>query len=103
MDLYILRIDNYGEWAWENGACNIIGVYDNEEMAINELRKNLKMEVEQGYIIDNNVSIDEAIQNISAETHKYIDIYCSKGGYDAGNNLGTYVIEKRKLNDTEGK
>ena len=28
MELYVLRIDNYKEWAWENGACSLIGVYD---------------------------------------------------------------------------
>ena len=34
MKLYVLRFDMYGDWAIENGASDIIGVYDNREKVL---------------------------------------------------------------------
>lgn len=27
-EVYVLTLEMYNEWAWENGACDVIGVYD---------------------------------------------------------------------------
>lgn len=101
MELWTLRIDMYKDWATENGACELIGIFDKKYKAIRELEKNLKMEKEQGYILNNDEKINDIINYIKEyekNTVSYVDIYCSKYGYDYGNSCATYVLEKKILN-----
>lgn len=107
MELYVLRIDNYKEWAWENGACNLIGVYDNIDSVINELLKCLSDEVNYNeYIIGEHKSLEDIKKDLdnyktmNIGNSYYIDIFTTEYDYDNGNNMGTYVIEKKILNDS---
>ena len=103
MELWTLRVDMYRDWACENGACQLIGIYDKKYKAVRELEKNLNMEKEQGYIINDDEQIKDVIDNINEHEKNSIsriDIYCSKYGYNQGNNCSTYVLEKKILNDS---
>ena len=42
--VYVLREDMYNEWAWENGATNLISVSHNLDIILKDLRKHLVME-----------------------------------------------------------
>lgn len=105
MELWTLRIDMYNDWAAENGACTLLGIYDKRYKAIRELEKNLNLEKEQGYIIEDNENIGDIINNIndSTSTVNYVDVYCSKYGYERGNSCSTYVLEKKILNSSTFK
>jgi len=106
MELWILRIDMYNEWAAENGACTLLGIYDKRYKAIRELEKNLNIEKEQGFIIEDNESITEIINNINDDdksTKNFVDVYSSKYNYNSGNSCSTYVLEKKILNTSTFK
>ena len=47
MELYVLRLDMYYEWACECGACDLIGVYDNKSRAVEELKKYIEEQLKK--------------------------------------------------------
>lgn len=98
MELYVLRIDNYGEWSYENDACNLIGVYDNKEMVINELNKMLDIEEENGYVFDRDKN--EWVYKSIEEGYYFVDIFTSPENRDNSYHCGEYVIEKKILNES---
>lgn len=99
MELYVLRIDNYGEWAWEKGACNLIGVFDTKEQAVEEITKCINNEIKDGRYVDFLWEDLEAYKN-NNENNFYAEIYEDKNDYDNGHNMGTFVIKKKLLNDS---
>lgn len=100
MELYVLRIDNYGEWAWENGACNLIGVYDTKEQAFEELQKYMDIDINEDRYLEFDEKDMDDYKNNEVRVNFYVDIYESEYDKEQGNNLGTYVIEKKILNDS---
>lgn len=99
MELYVLRIDNYNEWSWENGACNLMGVYDTKEKALTDLLKYINIDMDEGRYLDYTTQDWCDYKNDNERENFYIDIYENKNDYDNGRNMGTYVIEKKILND----
>ena len=100
--MYVLYLEMYREWACENGACEIIGVYKNKFNALDKLEKALTMEEEEKRILDIGGSIkdfiaNEKIYNISNNT--YVDVYSSSESYNDGWNEGCYVIKKVEVVD----
>lgn len=45
--IYVLREDMYNEWAWENGATNLISVSYNLDTILKDLKKCLIMEKQE--------------------------------------------------------
>ena len=99
MELYVLRLDMYHEWALDCGACDLIGVFDDKQRAVEELRKCLNNEIKDGRRVDFDEEELNAFEN-NDETHIYIGIYEDDYDYDNGKEMGTLVIEKKLLNDT---
>lgn len=100
MELYVLRIDNYKEWAWENGACNLLGVYDTKEQAFEELQKYMHIDINEDRYLEFDEKDMDDYKNNETRVNFYVDIYESEYDEEQGNNLGTYVIEKKLLNDS---
>lgn len=100
MELYVLRIDNYKEWAWENGACDLIGVYDTKEQAFAELQKYIHIDINEDRYLEFDEKDMDDYKNNETRVNFYVDIYESEYDKEQGNNLGTYVIEKKLLNDS---
>jgi len=98
MELYVLRIDNYKEWAWENGACDLLGVYDTKEQVFEELDKYMSIDIKENRILDYDLEDKLNYKYDNKRINFYVDIYESEFDKEQGNNLGTYVIEKTILN-----
>ena len=101
MELWTLRLEMYHDWAYENGACDLIGIFEDVDMAIEVLEGCLKVEVEEEHIIGDGESVYSIIDYVKQEpNHIHIPIYANKYGYEYGNEQGCYVLEKKILNDT---
>ena len=99
--VYVLRLDFYHEWAWENGASNLIMVSDNIETITSKLKSYLEQELledNERIIESSDISIDElidnAIEKLNCGKNVYVDIYLNDLNYDNGCCHGTYIIEK---------
>ena len=107
MELYVLRFDMYHDWSYENGACDLMGVYDSWLKALDELKKLLLVEQDVGRYLQlghhNNVdefinSMKERVSDIDT-TPCVVDVYKTEGSYLTGFNDGSYIIEKKVLNN----
>lgn len=104
--VYILREDMYHEWAWENGATNLISVSHNLDTILEDLKKYLIMEKEEdeerviGYDIENQ-DIDSIMQNVEFELSRAnvssIAIYVNEEDYNNGKESGVLIIEKMRV------
>lgn len=104
--VYILREDMYNEWAWENGATNLISVSYNLDTILEDMKKHLIMEKEEdkeriiGYDIENQ-DIDSIIQNVEFELSRgnisSIAIYVNEEDYDNGKESGVLIIEEMRV------
>ena len=104
--VYILREDMYNEWAWENGATNLISVSHNLDTILKDLRKHLVMEKEEdkerilGDDIENQ-DIDNIIQNVKFELSRAsvssVVIYVNEEDYDNGKESGVLIIEEMRV------
>lgn len=99
MELYVLRLDMYHEWALECGACDLIGVYDNKSRAVEELKKYIDAEIKDGRHVDYLHEDIDAFENDEQNSY-YVDIYEDDTDYDNGKSMGTFVIEKKILNES---
>lgn len=105
-EVYVLYLEMYRDWAYENGACDMIGVYDDIDIALNRLYDLLKTEEYDNRILGLYDDVDTYISDLKklsrdSRTHidrYFIDVYDSQEDYDNGFNLGTYVIESRIMN-----
>ena len=101
MELWTLRLEMYYDWAYDNGACDLIGIFEDVDMAIEVLEGCLKVEVEEEHIIGNGEPINEIIELCKENPNHFgIPVYASIYAYDMGNEQGYYKIEKKILNDT---
>lgn len=104
--VYVLREDMYNEWAWENGATNLISVSHNLDTILKDLRKYLIMEKEEseerilGCDIENQ-NVDSIMQNVEFELSRAsvssVDIYVNEEDYDNGKESGVLIIEKMRV------
>jgi hypothetical protein len=104
--VYILREDMYNEWAWENGATNLISVSHNLDTILGDMKKHLIMEKEEdkerviGYDIENQ-DIDSIMQNVEFELSRAsvfsVAIYVNEEDYDNGKESGVLVIEEMRV------
>lgn len=99
MEVYVLYLEMYQEWACENGACDLIGVYSSKEKVLDRLKELLHGEQDNGYIIGiYDKTIDDYIDRIkesgTLSTPVYIGICQNLQSYDSGFNEGCYVIRK---------
>lgn len=105
--VFILREDMYDEWAWENGATNLICVSHNMYEVVDVLREYLKMELVED---ENRIfgdyygtrEIDNIITNtieLFCKNHQCVsvDVYTNEDNYSNGRNFGTFVIEKMEM------
>jgi len=99
MELYVLRLDMYHEWALECGACDLIGVYDDKSRAVEELKKYINAEIKDGRRVDYTLEDIDVFEN-NDENSLYVDIYEDDCDYDNGKSMGTFVIEKKILNES---
>lgn len=98
MELYVLRLDMYHEWALECGACDLLGVFDSKKQAVEELRKCLNAEIKDGRRVDFDEEELNAFEN-NDETCIYIDIYEDDYDFENGKDMANLVIEKKILNE----
>ena len=104
--VYVLREDMYNEWAWENGATNLISVSHNLDTILKDLKKHLIMEKEEdkerilGDDIENQ-DIDNIIQNVEFELSRAsvssVAIYVNEEDYDNGKESGVLIIEEMRV------
>ena len=100
--MYLLREDMYNEWAWENGATDIICLSNNINTIQNKLQEKLDEYINRDYIIevyDDKKELSELTKQIDNKTSLYIDIYESQYDYDNGKNMSTFVISYEKIID----
>lgn len=102
--VYILREDMYNEWAWENGATNLISVSHNLKTILEDLREHLRIEQEEERIIGEdlkNQDIDRIMKDVELELSKasetFVTIYVNEEDYDDGRESGILVIEKMRV------
>lgn len=103
---YILREDMYHEWAWENGATNLISVSHNLDTILEDMKKHLIMEKEEdkerviGYDIENQ-DIDNIMQNVEVELSRAnvssVAIYVNEEDYNNGKESGALIIEEMRV------
>ena len=105
--IYVLRLDLYNEWAWENGATNLICISYNIDTIVDKLKKYCNYELEE----DNRRIIDDigADIDILIETKKElllqgyncinISVYENEDDFDNGKDNGVFVVEKIKIED----
>ena len=102
MEVYVLYLEMYHEWACENGACDLIGVYSSKEKVLDRLKELLLEEQNEGHVIGiydsiMNKYLDGIKNNKDINSPIYIDIYQNLQSYDSGFNEGCYVIRKEKV------
>lgn len=102
--VYVLRLDFYHEWAWENGSADLLMVSDNINTITSKLKSCLEQELfeSDNRIIESpDISVDElidnAIEKLEQSKNVYVDIYTNDYNYDNGCNHGTYIIEKMEV------
>ena len=101
MEIWTLRLEMYHDWAYENGACDLIGVFEDVDMAIEVLEGCLNAEKEQGYVLGDDEGVEQIMEYVKQQpNHIHIPVYTCKYGYNNGNEQGCYVLEKKLLNDT---
>lgn len=103
MELYVLRVDYYNEWAFDCGACSLIGVYDTQEEVSLQMKTMLEKEQQDGHYIEELDKIKTDLYNwckMNIGNNFYVDVYDNELDYDSGKNNATYVIEKKLLNDS---
>mgnify|MGYP001625081785 FL=1 len=99
-EVYVLTLEMYNEWAWENGACDVIGVYDDLSILEKDLKAYLSSDIEAGYILNNHDSIDELLDfNNEDNYYNGVDVYTSEENYQNGYNNGTYCVYKKYINE----
>lgn len=99
MEVYVLYLEMYHEWACENGACDLIGVYSSKEKVLDRLKELLLEEQNEGHVIGIYDSIinnylDGIKNNKDINSPIYIDIYQNLQNYKNGSEDGSYVIRK---------
>lgn len=101
MEVYVLYLEMYHEWACENGACDLIGLYSSKEKVLDRLKELLLGEEQEQHIVGMQDSITDYINGIkengSISTPIYIDIYENLENYKNGVANGCYVIRKEKV------
>lgn len=102
MEVYVLYLEMYHDWACENGACDLIGVYSSKEKVLDRLKDLLLEEQNEGHVIgiyDSTINkyLDGIKNNKDINSPIYIDIYQNLQSYDSGFNEGCYVIRKEKV------
>lgn len=106
--MYLLREDMFHEWAWENGATEIICLSNNVETIYNNLYKRIKDYESRGYIIEpkiDNVGLLKQIKDIIMQKvvkgiedcGVYIDIYTSQEDFENGKNMATLTVTHHKV------
>lgn len=99
-EVYVLTLEMYNEWAWENGACDVIGVYDDLSILEKDLKAYLSLDIEAGYILNNHASIDELFDWDNEDNYyNSVDVYTSEENYQNGYNNGTYCVHKKYINE----
>lgn len=99
-EVYVLTLEMYNEWAWECGACTVIGVYDDLCILEKDLRNFLNADIESGYILNNHATIDELFDWHNENSYyNSIDVYTSEENYQNGYNNGTYSVHKKYINE----
>lgn len=104
--VYVLRQDLYNEWAWENGATNLICVSKDIDFIVEKLKKYCQYEIDSD--IDNRVleephiTLNKLIERIKTDLEKgstieKVSVYESLMDYENGKDNGVFVIEQREI------
>lgn len=96
--VYIVLEEMYGDWASENGACNICGVYADINCAKNKIKELLSCEKSEEHIIDNNITIAQAEYLVDVSTD-YISfyIYANECDYDKGYASAVLILGRQEV------
>ena len=102
MYVYVLRLEMYDDWACENGACDLIGVYSDRKKAVDKLEELLLMEEEEQHVLGIYDSVKDYMDTLREigdiylpmTSPIYIDVYQNLESYNNGFNEGCYVLEK---------
>lgn len=105
--IYVLRQDLYNEWAWENGATNLICVSYNIDTITDKLKTycNYELEDDNKRVIDDiGVDIDTLIEEkkeklLQGSNYISVSVYENAEEFDNGKDNGVFVIEKIKIED----
>ena len=105
--VYVLRRDLYNEWAWENGATNLICVSYSIDTIVDKLKKycNYELEEDNRRIIDDiGADIDTLIETkkehlLQGHNCISVSIYKNEDDFDNGKDNGVFVVEKIKIED----
>ena len=93
--VYIVIEEMYGDWASENGACNMLGVYENILDAKNKIKSMLALEKSDSHIIDNHLNLENA-EKIVDNTNDFVSFYIYENEYDYNNGYSKGVLTLTK-------
>ena len=99
MKVYVLFFEMYGEWSWENGACDLIGVYSTKEKALEELKILINAEINDfNHIVEEpDINVDMLLTSIKNNNYIKCSVYANKDNYYRGFDDGVFVIEEREV------
>ena len=86
----------YGDWASENGACNMLGVYENILDAKNKIKSILALEKSESHIIDNHLSLENA-EKIVDSINNFVSFYIYENEHDYNNGYSKSVLTLTKM------
>ena len=113
--VYVVNMQYYGEWSFDCGANDILGVYSNLEGALKMFQKTIINELfdDEDRIFesrDSNIKIDSNIQDIrrlvenarqsfkNGNDNYYVCEYINEDYYNDGNDSAVIEIKEIELN-----
>lgn len=113
--VYVVNMQYYGEWFWECGANDILGVYSNLEGALKMFQKAIVNELfeEEDRIIESTndrIKVDSNIQDIkrlvesarksfeNGNDNYYVNEYINEDYYNDRNDSAIIEIKEIELN-----
>lgn len=94
--VYIVVEEMYGDWASENGACQIKGIYENIMDAKKTLKNMVAIEKSEDHIIDHHLSLENA-EKIVDSINNFVSFYIYENEHDYNNGYSKSVLTLIKM------
>jgi hypothetical protein len=107
-EIYILREDLYNEWAWENGATNLIVTTYDINIVVDKLKTyclyELESDIDNRILEEPHITLNNLIERVKTNLEKgsnieKVSVYESLMDYENGKDNGVFVIEKMEVKE----
>ena len=106
-EIYILREDLYNEWAWENGATNLIVATYDINIVVDKLKTYCLWELDEDndrIIEDVDLPLDSVIERVKTNLEKgsnieKVSVYENMKDWGNGVDNAVFVIEKMEVKE----